>query len=226
MAITDYSALVFDCDGVLLDSNRVKTDAFRQTALPFGEAAAQALVDYHVSRGGVSRYAKFRHFLDEIAPQHAPGMGGPDLHKIGLEDLLAAYADAVQTGLMACAVTPGLAELRRATPGIPWLIVSGGDQAELRRVFARRDLDSYFDGGIFGSPDSKDEILGREFASGRLSHPALFLGDSRYDHIAAGRAGLDFVFISGWSEMPAWQDYLATHGLDSVERVADLLNAA
>ena len=31
---TDYSAIIFDCDGVILDSNRVKTDAFRLVAEP------------------------------------------------------------------------------------------------------------------------------------------------------------------------------------------------
>lgn len=34
-----------------------------------------------------------------------------------------------------------------------------------------------------------------------LSVPALFLGDSKYDYQAASAAGLDFVFLSGWSEV-------------------------
>ena len=35
-SISDYKALVFDCDGVVLDSNRIKTEAFRIAALPWG----------------------------------------------------------------------------------------------------------------------------------------------------------------------------------------------
>lgn len=38
-----YETLVFDCDGVLLDSNRVKTEAFWTVASQFGQAAADAL---------------------------------------------------------------------------------------------------------------------------------------------------------------------------------------
>lgn len=41
-----YRTLVFDCDGVLLNSNMVKTQAFYSTALPYGEKAAKELVDW------------------------------------------------------------------------------------------------------------------------------------------------------------------------------------
>ncbi len=208
-----YQTLVFDCDGVILDSNRVKTGAFRQAALPYGAAAAEALVAHHVAHGGVSRYRKFQHFLEEIVP----GQSGP-----GLEELLAAYAGAVRDGLMRCAVAPGLGALRAAFPEQRWLIVSGGDQAELRDIFAARGLDGLFDGGIFGSPDSKDTILARELACGNIRPQALFLGDSTYDHRAAAAAGLDFVFISGWSEVADWPGYVQQHQLRSLAAVGDL----
>ena len=220
-----YATLVFDCDGVVLESNRVKTEAFRSAAAPWGDAAAAALVAHHVAHGGVSRYAKFAHFLDRILPAHAPGqMPGRD--GTGLEALLAAYAGAVRAGLMSCAVADGLEALRRATPAARWLIVSGGDQAELREIFAARGLAAHFDGGIFGSPDTKDAILARELAAGTIRRPALFLGDSRLDHEAAHRARLDFIFVSGWSEMPGWEGYVRRHGLSAVQDLAALTAAA
>ena len=213
--LTAYRTLVFDCDGVILDSNRIKTEAFRLAALPYGDAAADELVAYHVARGGISRYEKFRHFLEAIVP---PGTNGPSL-----EQLLDSYATHVREGLLTCAVTPELEELRQHTPDTRWLIVSGGAQDELRDVFAQRELAALFDGGIFGSPDSKDTILARELASGRITGPALFLGDSRYDHVAASAAGLDFLFVSDWSEMPGWSAYMAQHGLAHVGRVRQAL---
>ena len=212
----NYSTFVFDCDGVVLNSNKVKTAAFRQAALPYGEDAADALVQYHVSNGGVSRYLKFEYFLENIVN----GRRGPDLAQ-----LLEVYAAAVIDGLMVCDVTPGLKELREATPDSNWLIVSGGSQSELRQVFAARGLSDWFDGGIFGSPDNKETILSRELATGRVQTPSLFLGDSRYDHIAASGAGLDFVFVSAWSEFSDWRDYVKRQGLPVIERVADLLAA-
>lgn len=217
-----YATLVFDCDGVVLDSNRIKTEAFRQAVLPWGTSAAEALVAHHVANGGISRNKKFAHFLDVILPVHVPGAvpgkDGPEL-----EELLSSYAQAVRSDLMTCTVAKDLTVLRKATPDACWCIVSGGNQSELREIFAARGLDGLFNGGIFGSPDNKDTILARELAAGTIRHPALFLGDSRYDHEAATRAGLDFVFISGWSEFSDWPDHVAKHGLTTVPRLADLL---
>ena len=219
------ASLVFDCDGVVLESNAIKTEAFRIAARPWGAAAAAALVAHHVAHGGVSRYAKFTHFLDRIVPDLAPGRV-PGRDGPGLEALLAAYAGAVRAGLMSCAVAGGLEALRAATPAARWLIVSGGDQAELREIFAARGLAALFDGGIFGSPDTKDAILARELATGTLRRPALFLGDSRLDHEAARRAGLDFVFVHGWTEMPGWEGYVRQHALPTVPDLAALAAAA
>lgn len=213
-----YSTLVFDCDGVVLDSNKVKTRAFYNAALPYGEAAAQALVDYHVANGGISRYRKFEYFLETLVTQHAAGISGPDL-----QALLDAYATSVRHGLLNCAVAAGLAELRAATADARWLIVSGGDQAELREVFAQRGLAEMFDGGIFGSPDSKDEILSTQLANGNIRPRALFIGDSRYDHVASAGAGLDFLFVSQWTEFPGWQSYCQENALTCIQAIQNLL---
>ena len=110
-------------------------------------------------------------------------------------------------------MAPGLEALRQQNPNARWLIVSGGDQAELRNVFASRGIAEWFDGGIFGSPDTKDEILARELANSNIAQPALFLGDSKYDYQAASAAGLDFVFLSGWSEVAGWQRWVAREGI-------------
>ncbi|NQV11637.1 MAG: HAD family hydrolase [Cyanobacteria bacterium] len=219
--LSGYHTIVFDCDGVILDSNRVKTESFRTAAMPYGEAAAAALVKHHVSNGGVSRYVKFAYFLETIVPKHAPDLI-PELNAPALEALLSTYAQSVRTGLMTCAVTEGLDELRAATAESRWLIVSGGDQVELREIFAARGLISYFDGGIMGSPDTKDIILRRETERGNIKGRGLFLGDSRYDHQAATRAGLDFVFVSGWTELSEWPEFVKNNNIWTVSNLADL----
>jgi phosphoglycolate phosphatase-like HAD superfamily hydrolase len=212
--ISAYRTLIFDCDGVVLDSNKVKTSAFYQATLPYGEAAAEAMVNHHVANGGVSRYIKFAYFLEQVVT----GQPGPDL-----ETLLGVYAGHVREGLLSCTIAPGLEALRRATPNARRLIVSGGDQAELCGVFAERGLTEFFDGGIFGSPDTKDEILARELACESIATPALFLGDSYYDYQAATSAGLDFVFIHGWSEVNNWERWCQSSGIDTRESIAHLI---
>ena len=95
-------------------------------------------------------------------------------------------------------------ELREKTKNTKWLIVSGGDQAELRDVFKQRNLDGYFDGGIFGSPDNKDTILNNEINNNNILGKSLFLGDSMYDYRVATTAQMDFIFLSKWTELKHW----------------------
>ena len=215
MKITDYKTIVFDCDGVVLDSNKVKTTAFYKAALPYGVEKAQSLVDYHVARGGISRYKKFEWLLEKCK-----GLKGPTL-----EQLLASYAKEVEAGLLSCDIAIGLEQLREHTKKAKWLIVSGGAQHELRDVFTKRFINSHYDGGIFGSPDSKDEILSREIKSGNIKFPALFIGDSKYDFEAARSANLDFVFLKGWSEVIDKENWCKENSIEVKLNLCELLNA-
>ena len=216
--IKKYKTIVFDCDGVVLDSNIVKTEAYFRTAKNLGhtDAQAQALVDYHVELGGISRYHKFEWYLREVL--------GQPVTEQAVQTLLDGFSRELEVGLMECAVAEGLPALRAATPEANWMILSGGDQQEIRTLFAKRDLVHYFDGGLFGSPDNKDEVLAREKANGNLQFPTLFIGDSKYDFEAAHRAGLDFVFMSAWTEVVDWQAYCEKNQLPVYEKIAQLLS--
>jgi phosphoglycolate phosphatase-like HAD superfamily hydrolase len=185
---------------VVLDSNVVKTEAYFRTAKNLGasDIQAQALVDYHVKLGGISRYHKFDWYLREVL--HKP------VTEVAVKALLDGFSKELEEGLMQCDLAKGLFDLREKTDS-NWLILSGGDQQEIRDLFAKRKIAHMFDGGLFGSPDNKDEVLAREISNGNIRFPALFLGDAKYDFEAATRAGLDFVFISDWTEVPDWQAY-------------------
>lgn len=212
-----YKSLVFDCDGVVLDSNIVKTEAYFRTAKNLGatDAQAQALVDYHVKLGGISRYHKFDWYLREVL--HNP------VTEAAIQALLGGFSKELQVGLMQCDLAKGLFALREKTDS-NWMILSGGDQQEIRDLFAKRKIEHMFNGGLFGSPDNKDVVLAREKANGNLQYPALFLGDSKYDFEAATRAGLDFIFISDWTEVPNWQTYCAENNIVAVPNISQLLN--
>lgn len=204
MRLSQYQTLVFDCDGVILNSNKTKTEAFYRVALPYGEKYAQDLVEYHINHGGISRYQKFAWFIECILQDSA----------VSLDELLVNYATEVKKALMTCEIADGLQELREQTNHTNWLICSGGDQAELREIFFARGLSPLFDGGIFGSPDDKKLILSREIECGNIGMPALFLGDSRYDYESAQSVGLDFVFLTRWTEFGNWQSYQNQHGFE------------
>ena len=203
--IQKYKTIVFDCDGVVLDSNIVKTEAYFRTAKNLGatDTQAQALVDYHVKLGGISRYHKFDWYLREILCQ--------PVSDAAIQALLDDFSRELEVGLMQCKMADGLFELRAATPNANWMILSGGDQQEIRALFTKRKLAHMFDGGLFGSPDNKDKVLAREKENGNIHQPALFLGDSTYDFEAAKRANIDFIFSSDWTEVADWEEYCANN---------------
>ena len=215
--LAEYKTLVFDCDGVVLNSNQLKIQAYHDVAIKFGanEQQAQALVVHHVKLGGISRYPKFEYFLREIMQQ--------DVTEDAIHQLLSTFTIEVKRLLVDCEIAPGLGSLRQATANAKWMIISGGDQAELREIFNQRELTDLFDAGIFGSPDNKEQILARELAQGNITKAALFIGDSRYDYQASKNAGLDFVFLSDWTDLEDWRDFCDTHQIKILPNIGALI---
>jgi phosphoglycolate phosphatase-like HAD superfamily hydrolase len=218
LRIHEYKTIVFDCDGVVLNSNKTKVQAYYAVAKKMGgtDAQAQALVDHHIAKGSFPRNGKIEYYLNHIVKQTIT----PEL----MQQYMHAFDEYLDTALMECEVASGLLELKSATPQARWMLLSGGDQAELRRVFPRRHLANLFEAGIFGGPDQKEQVLAREKLNGNIAMPALFVGDSKYDHQAASRAGLDFVFLSGWTEVKDWESYCAENGIFVLKNISQLLD--
>ena len=53
--IKEYKTIIFDCDGVILNSNKIKTQAFYETAKKYGHEFAQRLVEHHLLNSGMSQ---------------------------------------------------------------------------------------------------------------------------------------------------------------------------
>lgn len=214
--IEDYKTIIFDCDGVILNSNKIKSDAFYNVALSYGKEAAECLKEYHVKNGGVSRYVKFEYFISSI-------LFKPVLDD-ELQNLLSLFSIEVKKALLSCDVADGLVALRELTESAVWLIASGGNQEELRAVFEEKELAQYFNGGIYGSPDNKDEIIRKVVSLGFIKEPCLFIGDSKYDFQSARNAGFDFLFLSKWTEVDDWTGWVGKEGINSEKDIESLIN--
>ena len=103
------------------------------------------------------------------------------------------------------------------------MVASGGVETELRDLFKNRSLFDLFDGGIYGGPMTKDEILSSLINKKHIKFPALFIGDSKYDYEVASRAKLDFLFVSGWSEFKDWRNYCNSNKILSINSLCNLL---
>lgn len=214
-SLNKLNSIVFDCDGVLLDSNKIKTEAFYKTALPFGEKAANSLVSFHVKNGGISRNKKLQYFIEKIVSDNSLD--------VDMDELLTVFGAVSYNGLLSCRISPFLYDLRKKTLDKKWFVVSGGSQVELHDIFKKRSMTSLFDGGIYGSPATKDEIFDELKKNGLLKLPSLYLGDSKYDYIAAKNAGLDFIFVSGWTEYKNWEKYCRLNGISYINSLQELI---
>ncbi|WP_448658017.1 HAD family hydrolase [Sphingomonas sp. CJ99] len=195
--LNGYAVVVFDCDGVLLDSNRFKIDAFRTVAADagFDPAVVEAFSAFQAANFGTSRYRLFELLLS--------GQFGPTV-PVALDQLLDAYGAACRSGYLKVAETPGMRDaLDRAGQGRGLYVVSGSDEAELTDTLVARDMARYFQ-AIYGSPRTKVENLARvrahrADAGGRPDERLLFVGDALADLKAATESGADFLFMSAYS---------------------------
>ena len=214
-----YKSIIFDCDGVILNSNQVKTNAFRQVFEKYNINAVDEFIKYHRNNGGISRYIKIEKFLKNILPKYDENR---DFNEDEFSMLLQSYSNQCKESLLKCEVTKDLSILRKITGNIPWLIISGGDQFELREIFNKKGLTSFFNGGIFGSPEKKTEIIKREIVNGIIQFPSLMLGDSKLDHIAAKSNNIDFLFVYKWTDFKSYNEYCIDNSIKAIESVSDI----
>jgi phosphoglycolate phosphatase-like HAD superfamily hydrolase len=177
--------IVFDCDGVIIESVDAKTHAFARVAARYGQEASDRLVAFHRANGGVSRVKKFEWLFAEVLRR--------ELSEDILQSLTDAFARYSLDEVLHCAEVPGvLTALNRWKGRVPLYVASGAPHAELGEVLRQRGLAGYFD-GIFGSPPGKAELL-RSILKTANVHPAdaVMIGDSSTDMHAAETTGVRF----------------------------------
>lgn len=193
--------LVFDCDGVILESVPVKTRAFGRMAEPYGDEARDRLLMYHKVHGGVSRYKKFEWFFSEVLGKEIT----PDELKAWGEK----YAQLAFEEVCRCELVPGIQEVLDTWKGrLPMYVCSGAPHEELNVILKGRGLDSYF-AGIWGSPPNKAILLQNIVRDNHFDpEKTLMVGDAPTDMHAAEQVGTLFYgrgeevrgCFGGWGE--------------------------
>jgi phosphoglycolate phosphatase-like HAD superfamily hydrolase len=183
-------AIFFDCDGVLIDSVHVKERQFRAMMEERIPKHADAAMDYYWANGGTSRLAKFRWIWTNLV---GLPLTEPEVEALGRE-----FQSRVFAGVVACPMLPGAKEfLERCSAALPFFVISGTPDDELKRVIEARGLQRYFR-EVCGSPRTKTEI-GRDLLEGYGFDPkrVWVVGDATTDLEAARNLGLHFVGIDG-----------------------------
>lgn len=177
--------LVFDCDGVILDSVPVKTRAFARLVEPYGREAMDRFVMYHTVHGGVSRYKKFAWFFREVL--------GREISEQESAAWGRRFAEYALDEVRRCPLIPGVQEVLDAWRGrLPLYVCSGAPQEELNLVLRERGLDGCF-AGIHGSPPAKAPLLAKIVRlAGVEPQAVLMVGDAVTDRNAAEDVGTRF----------------------------------
>lgn len=189
MKISDYKVLIFDCDGVIFDTNKLKISAFKKILKNYEQPYIDDFLSYFSGNFGRSRYIHVKHFIENIL-------------KIPFDDqlynqILADYGLECRLLYDKAEICVGVRELLKITKNKIKYIASGSDQAELIDVFNRRELEHHFS-SIMGSPRSKNDLV-KDICNIHENDKILMIGDAKADLIAAKLSEIDFLYVSRYS---------------------------
>ena len=178
-------AVIFDFDGVIVESADIKTSVFRALFSRHAEHLDE-IIALHERHAGLSRLVKF----DMI---HRDILKAP-LSPEAKADLASRFEALVVEQVIACPMVPGAKEVLEFLRGrVPTAVASGTPDVELKDIVARRGLTAYFD-EVHGSPRGKAEIIGDLLARRSWSAAkVVMIGDAMADYEAAAEHGLNFI---------------------------------
>ena len=186
-SLDDFKYLFFDFDGVLFDSNKIRTLGFVTIFKEYPKASVDKLVEYHEINGGLSRYHKIRYFFENILEEEIS------------EKLLQKYANEYRSVMTEKLFDKNL-KIRDSIDFIEKnykrflkiFIVSGSDQKELRGLCEFLDIKKFLS-GIYGSPTAKNELVKNILEENEmLLKYCCLIGDSLNDKEAACNNGITF----------------------------------
>ncbi len=192
---TAYDVIIFDCDGVILDSNTMKIAAMRVALKDseFPNELISSAIDAFKNNFGKSRYFHSQYFVETL-------WGLSKEKSIQQQQLiLQYYNNAVEQEYLQVAMTDGMQNLLNSLSDKILYIASGSEEKQLIRIFKQRDLAHYFN-AILGSPITKSDNV-KHIIKQHKNKKVLFIGDAIADHQAAIDNGIDFLFYVPYSNV-------------------------
>ena len=182
--------VVLDFDGTLIDSNRLKYEAY---FLVFADDAETRL---QISKILDKIYEASRYrILDEIVAQVTDLEG--ELRQERVQAAAAAYNDLVMQVAKECPVIAGAGEILQflAEAEMPVYLSSNTPEEYLAEIVAARGWDHFFK-AVFGYPRLKSETLGEIMRREKVaSTEVLVVGDGKSDRDSAECHGAAFIAV-------------------------------
>jgi HAD superfamily hydrolase (TIGR01549 family) len=195
--------IIFDFDGVILDSVPVKTEAFRKLFEDFPSNKVNQLIEYHIENGGVSRYMKIKYFFENILNQ--------SISKEDIQSYAKKYSELTKEELTNSRYTikDTLNFIKDNYKKYKMHIASGADENDLKYICDKLDLTKYFL-SINGSPMVKTKIVKNILNDYNYKkEETILIGDSINDYEAANINNIKFYGFNNKSLLNKF-DYINT----------------
>lgn len=186
--LIEYKTLLWDFDGVIMDSNEIREQGFKEVLKSYPNEQVDKLVAFHRINGGLSRYVKFRYFFETIRKE---GVLSPEK----LNEFTEKFGLIMKTKLQSesLLIADSVNFIKKYSQKIDMHIVSGSDQLELRSICEGLHLSKYFK-SINGSPTHKNDLVKAVIEKEQLERESVCLiGDSINDLDAAEINKINFV---------------------------------
>lgn len=186
ISFSKYKAILWDFDGVLMDSMAVRDRGFATVLSGYPADQVARLMEYHHRNGGLSRYVKFRYFFEEIR--------GESIDEKQVKDLAGQFSEVMMQFLVNAEllINDSLDFVKKNYAHVPMHVVSGSDGVELNTICTRLDIAKYFV-SVHGSPTPKIKLVDDVLKTyGYLQNETVLIGDSVNDEQAAVSNSIDF----------------------------------
>ena len=184
-----YKTIIFDFDGVLVDSVDLKGKAFSQLYAGYGEDISRQVFAYHLKHGGVSRKEKILYYHQAYLNE--------SLSDKALQQWCQRFSDIVVELVIAANWVPGAwSFIQQYSHNYQCHIASATPQDELVFILRQRKMEHFFD-LIKGAPTSKvDNVSNIIEFSGHNLNECVMIGDAITDWEAATINDISFIGIA------------------------------
>jgi HAD superfamily hydrolase (TIGR01549 family) len=178
--------ILWDFDGVILDSMPVREYGFRKIFEKFDNNLVDKLLEYHNKNGGLSRYVKIKFFYEKLLSQD---ISSDEVNKIAND-----FSSIMRQQLTSkkYLIEKTIEFIKNNYKKYNFHIVSGSDQNELRFLCKELSIDKYFI-SIYGSPIRKNDLVKNLLIEEKYQQNEIILiGDSINDYEASKENNIDF----------------------------------
>ncbi len=178
--------VLWDFDGVILDSMKVRDWGFEQIFKDFDQKSINELLLFHNKNGGLSRYIKIKYFYEKILNK---SISEKEVNEYAENFSFLMKKELIKTENL---ILDSTDFIKNNFQNYNFHIVSGSDQDELRFLCKELKISKYFK-SIHGSPTPKNQLVSKLLENYEYDiDKTCLIGDSSNDYEAASINNIKF----------------------------------